>query len=77
MWREYMDGDRSRLLLAPIREVGGDKDLLYEYLLSAEAEKRDHESTRLLYVAATRARKHLHLLGHTGFDPGGVALKGA
>ena len=75
MWREYMDGDRSRLLLAPIHEVGGDKDLLYDYLRSAEAEKRGHESTRLLYVAATRARKHLHLLGHTGFDPGGVALK--
>ena len=75
MWREYMDGNRSRLLLAPIREVGGDKDSLYDYLRSAEAEKRGHESTRLLYVATTRARKNLHLLGHARLDPGGVAVK--
>ena len=37
--------------------------------------KRGHESTRLLYVAATRARKHLHLLGHATLDREGAALK--
>ena len=76
MWLEYMDGVRSRLLLAPIHEVGGDEDSLYEYLRKVDAEKRAHESTRLLYVAATRARKHLHLLGHAKPDREGAALKG-
>ena len=75
MWLEYMDGRQSRLLLAPIHEVGGDKDALYEYLRKVDSEKRGHESTRLLYVAATRARKHLHLLGHAQLDREGAALK--
>ena len=74
-WLEYMDGRQSRLLLAPIHEVGGDNDSLYEYLRKVDSEKRRHESTRLLYVAATRARKHLHLLGHAQPDPEGAAFK--
>ena len=75
MWLEYMDGGQSRMLLAPIHEAGGDKDLLYEYLRQIDSEKRGHESTRLLYVAATRARKHLHLLGHARLDRESTALK--
>jgi ATP-dependent exoDNAse (exonuclease V) beta subunit len=75
MWLEYMDGGHSGLLLAPIHEVGGDKDSLYEYLRKVEAEKRGHENTRLLYVAATRSRKHLHLLGHAKLDREGAVLK--
>ena len=75
LWREYMDDAQPRLLLAPVREAGGGEDPLYEHLLKTEAEKRDHESTRLLYVAVTRARKHLHLLGHTGLDSESLELK--
>ena len=75
MWLEYMDGGQSRLLLAPIHEAGGDKDPLYKYLRQVDSEKRGHESTRLLYVATTRARKHLHLLGHAIPDREGAALK--
>ncbi len=72
---EYMDTGQPRLLLAPIHEVGGDKDSMYDYLRNIHAEKQRHESTRLLYVAATRARKYLHLLGHVRLDPDGAALK--
>ena len=75
MWLEYVDGGQTRMLLAPIHEVGGDKDLLYEYLRKVDSEKRDYESTRLLYVAATRARKRLHLLGHARLDRKSAALK--
>ncbi len=64
MWREYNDGDQPHLLLAPIQEVGKKKDAVYGYLRVIEQKRRDHESTRLLYVAATRARKDLHLIGH-------------
>ena len=74
-WTEYPDGDRSRLLLAPIPEAAGDKDPLYDYVKSIDRKKRVHENTRLLYVAATRARKSLHLLGHTKLDPQGAGLR--
>ncbi|MGQ0510515.1 MAG: UvrD-helicase domain-containing protein [Betaproteobacteria bacterium] len=58
-WKELPD--RS-LLLAPIKQAGGDKEPAYEYLKSLDAEAEDIEAARLLYVAATRARHRLHLL---------------
>lgn len=51
------------LLLAPISEAGQDPDPIYQYLLRVEERKIEHETARLLYVAATRARGRLHLLG--------------
>ncbi len=59
LWLEH----RGELLLAPISESGGDKDPIYRYLASIERRKSDQETARLLYVAATRARRSLHLLG--------------
>jgi ATP-dependent helicase/nuclease subunit A len=59
LWLEH----RGELLLAPIAEAGGDKDPIYRYLASIERRKSDQETARLLYVAATRARRSLHLLG--------------
>lgn len=75
LWREYMEGDKSRLLLAPIPGVGGDEDPLYASLQNMNAKKRAHERTRLLYVATTRARKCLHLLGHTALDSDDASMK--
>jgi len=56
-------GTPADLLLAPIRETGGEHDLLYNYLGNLEKDKSRYESGRLLYVAATRAKRALHLLG--------------
>jgi len=53
----------NELLIAPIAESGGEDDPLYRYLTSIERRKSDQETGRLLYVAATRARRNLHLLG--------------
>ena len=75
MWMEYMGARGSELLLAPIHEVGGDKDPLYQYLRKVQGIKGDYESIRLLYVAATRARHRLHLLGHARPDRDGGGLK--
>ena len=75
MWLEYMSGGEPRLLLAPIRKVGVNKDPIYDYLRKVHATKSDQESTRLLYVAATRARRRLHLLGHTRLNQDGKAFK--
>ncbi|SEK45333.1 UvrD-helicase domain-containing protein [Nitrosovibrio tenuis] len=53
------------LLLAPIQETGADGDRIYAWLEKMDNEKERLEDERLLYVAATRARKRLHLLGST------------
>ncbi len=51
------------LLLAPVKAAGAKKDQLSAYVKSIEKQKRENEEARLLYVAATRAAKRLHLLG--------------
>jgi len=54
----------SDLLLAPAPERGGDKDPLYALIRRIARDRRRAEEARLLYVAATRARRRLHLVGH-------------
>lgn len=53
----------KNLLLAPIKASHETEDLLYNYLLREEKQKTRYELTRLLYVASTRAKKSLSLLG--------------
>jgi ATP-dependent helicase/nuclease subunit A len=65
----------TSLLLAPIKEAGTDGDPIYDYLAGLDAEREAHEDARLLYVAATRAKKHLHLLGCTGILDGDAGLE--
>ncbi len=69
LWMELPRGQGAAadLLLAPIRETGADEDPIYRWLRKLEAEKEHLEAGRLLYVAATRARQHLHLLGDASF----------
>ncbi len=52
------------LLLAPLKAHDADHDPLYEAVWGFAARRRDHEVRRLLYVAFTRARGGLHLVGH-------------
>jgi ATP-dependent exoDNAse (exonuclease V) beta subunit len=56
------------LLLAPIHATGAGEDRTYGYLKLIEKRKSEFEAGRLLYVAATRARSELHLLGHCDYD---------
>jgi hypothetical protein len=68
LWMEQPRGDggtAADLLLAPIHETGAADDPIYRWLQKLEADKERLESGRLLYVAATRARQRLHLLGDT------------
>jgi ATP-dependent exoDNAse (exonuclease V) beta subunit len=52
------------LLIAPVSATGADeRNPLYGWLARLEGEKLLHEKRRLLYVAATRAERALHLLG--------------
>lgn len=58
------ESSSGELLLAPIPAAGTTEDPLSRYVKSIENRKDDYEFARLLYVAATRARRQLHLLGH-------------
>ena len=71
----WMETPESSLLLAPINPTGSRNDLTYELIRGLDKLKADHEMGRLLYVAATRARHRLHLLGDARRDDHGVAKK--
>jgi ATP-dependent helicase/nuclease subunit A len=68
LWLEKYSGSRSELLLAPIAETGGDVDKIYNYIKLLHDKKRDLEDSRVLYVAATRAKKRLYLMGGAQMD---------
>lgn len=62
LWMERSTAhESSSLLIAPIHAIGDDNDSIYEYIKRQHAIKADYESSRLLYVAATRAKSQLHL----------------
>lgn len=63
MWMERETETGADLLLAPMQERGAKHDPLSGYLLRLDAAKARNEDARLLYVAATRARRRLHLIG--------------
>jgi len=63
--RDAASASRTKLLLAPIEETGAAGDSIYALVKQLAAEKAAHEDGRLLYVAATRAKQRLHLLGET------------
>lgn len=62
LWMERpQQNDTSALILAPVHAVGHKKDSIYDYIRRQHSIKSDYETARLLYVAATRAKKQLHL----------------
>lgn len=66
LFHEWREGDHFECLVAPIDETRAEPEPLYRYLRGIERRKSDWERTRQLYVAATRAKKRLHLMGHVG-----------
>jgi ATP-dependent exoDNAse (exonuclease V) beta subunit len=61
----WLEHPRFGLLLAPIAaRDGSEQDSIYRLIGRLQREKQDYEAGRLLYVAATRAKKRLHLFGH-------------
>jgi len=68
-WLELPRADAEpALLLAPIAPRGADPDPLHAWLGSIDKERSRFEKQRLLYVAATRAIRELHLLGWASVD---------
>ncbi len=71
-WLERPDrSGRSQLLIAPINPSRQRQDPVFDYVRGLNRRKRELENARLLYVAATRARQRLHLLGHVTFSAKG------
>jgi len=63
LWMERTQADgKKALILAPVHATGEKTDSIYEYIKKQHGEKIDYENARLLYVAATRAKKKLHIL---------------
>jgi ATP-dependent helicase/nuclease subunit A len=77
-WRQRLRGEESDLLLAPMRPPGDDEGVSVEsYLRDLLRRRSTEESKRLLYVAATRARRRLHLtatLPNAGKQPSSNSL---
>jgi ATP-dependent exoDNAse (exonuclease V) beta subunit len=68
-WLKVPGQGGQRLVIAPIAEVGADAhNPLHAWLGRLEREKLLQEKRRLLYVAATRAERSLHLLGSCAVD---------
>jgi ATP-dependent helicase/nuclease subunit A len=51
------------------------RDRVHQFIERTESYKDAHETGRLLYVACTRARKSLHLVGHTEIARDGESLR--
>ncbi len=67
LWMERpREQQKTDLLMAPIASPGREDDAIYCYLKQLDEQKSLLEDARLLYVAATRAKHNLHLIGHTG-----------
>ncbi|MDA9569756.1 UvrD-helicase domain-containing protein [Porticoccaceae bacterium] len=63
-WQEQVDEDNnSSLLLASLGPYDEDNDQIYSYLKHEQSARTILENTRVLYVAATRAVRQLHLFG--------------
>jgi ATP-dependent helicase/nuclease subunit A len=69
-------GGGTGLVLAPVKSAGAKQDGLSRYVKRIEQRKNDNEAARLLYVASTRARKQLHLLGAASRTRKGLKAEG-
>jgi ATP-dependent exoDNAse (exonuclease V) beta subunit len=70
------DDGRSTMLLSPVgprSEV--ENDPLHQFIESTQRQKERLELDRLLYVACTRARSSLHLIGHVALSADGETYR--
>ncbi len=75
-WLEYPSGrGEPDLLLAPMKAFHEKHDAIYRYLQREENTKAQHEMSRLLYVALTRAKQRLYLLASMRFDEDVTPIK--
>jgi len=74
LWEEVTLNGNTELIAAPYIPKGArDNSIVsvYDYLATLEAEREANEAVRVLYVAATRAERALHLVGIANQDKDG------
>jgi ATP-dependent helicase/nuclease subunit A len=59
----FREMEQHELLVAPIGRKGADTEPLYRWIRRQQEDREAEEAKRLLYVAATRASRELHLMG--------------
>jgi len=69
-WTSTHDPARDSIVVAPVQAQGSDRNPLYAWLSGIARDQAHHERERLLYVAATRAKSELHLLGSVAVESG-------
>ncbi len=62
-WARLPGSAAREIVVAPIAGSGADPNRLYRWLEGIEGDKLREEKRRVLYVAATRAKRWLHLFG--------------
>lgn len=68
-WQQFRQGQRVHWLIAPLtKKAGKGRSVLSELVKQYDKEKQQYENIRLLYVAATRAKRQLHLFGEVSYS---------
>jgi ATP-dependent exoDNAse (exonuclease V) beta subunit len=66
LWQEVMVDNHLHLIAAPLKSKAVNKNNtganVYDFLKNLEKQRAENELVRLLYVAATRAHRQLHLI---------------
>ncbi len=70
-WLNLPSITHNLFLVSPIKAAIDENCLLYNFLENVDKDKGRFETQRLLYVAATRAKKRLHLFDHKTKAPSG------
>ncbi len=69
LWGECAGANQKNyLILGPSKDAESKSDPIYYYLQHKESERALHEMLRLFYVAVTRAKKSLHLIGSVNYQ---------
>lgn len=66
------DGHALDLIMAALTATGAEKDPIYAYVGDLSAKQRAAEQLRQLYVASTRPKRRLHLIGQVTLAKDGV-----
>ena len=76
-WDSFPMDDGEQLLVAPLNRravASTDGPSAYDYLQQMEAERKGNEAARVLYVAATRTVRRLHIFGVCKVDEQGLLV---
>jgi ATP-dependent exoDNAse (exonuclease V) beta subunit len=72
-WVNFPDvGNSPSMIISPVgRRADLENDPLHSFIVATERDKSRLEQDRLLYVACTRARRSVHLVGHVALSADG------